>query len=133
MRLIVSISTAFLLTVTALATLGCGSGTKTQAASIQEIELKEIHEMYMHFIKSSQKPPAQLTDLLKKQAENLYPSGAAALQHNKYVVVWGVSASDAAAVIAFEKDAATQGGMAIQADGKMRQITADEAKSFKKS
>jgi hypothetical protein len=111
---------------------GCGSGGTSAPPPFNEVELKEIHDLYMGHIKKHQKPPAQMSDFSKKEMETLYPAAMVALTQGKYVVVWGVSASDASAVIAFEKDAPTKGGAAILADGNIKQLMADEAKALKK-
>jgi hypothetical protein len=123
------LASTFVVTLAAVLPIGCGSGGNSgPAASKQEIELKEIHELYMAYTKSHQKPPAQFSDFPKKDLENLYPSAQAAMNGNKYVIVYGVSASDSSAVIAYEKD----GGAAITAGGNIKTLSADEAKALKK-
>jgi hypothetical protein len=47
----------------------------------------------------------------------------------KYVVVWGVSGTEAGKVLAYEKEAPTKGGAAVMADGTVKTMTADELKA----
>jgi hypothetical protein len=115
------------LAVVALVAAGCG-GTPPPV-SPQEGALKQIHEIYEHFIKSQEKPPAQLSDLTQRRYEGIYPGAVQALQRGKYVVVWGVMSKDAGTVLAYAKDAPTQGGAVLMADGTVKEMTVDEFKA----
>ena len=46
---------------------GCGSGGTSAPPPFNEVELKEIHDLYMGHIKKHQKPPAQMSDFSKKE------------------------------------------------------------------
>jgi hypothetical protein len=113
-------------------TAGC-RGSAVSVASRASIDLKDIHEMYMHFIKSQEKPPAQLSDLAKMEYEGIYPAAVNGLRQGKYVVVWGVKDKDARAPLAYEKDVPTQGGAVVTADGSVRAMTPEQFKAAGKS
>lgn len=117
----------------ALLVLAAGCGTRPAEQSAQQKTLSELHEMYRHFIKSQQKAPKQMSDLAKRQYEGIYPMAVAALKQGKYVVVWGVNGTDSGTVLAYEKDAPSKGGAVLMADGTVRDMTADQLKSAKKS
>lgn len=89
--------------------------------------------MYQHFVKSHEKPPHQLSDLASKQYEGISPAAVRDLQKGTFVVVWDIQGNDSGTVMAYEKDAPTQGGAVLMADGTVRQMTADEFKAAKKS
>jgi hypothetical protein len=113
-----------LLVILPVLALGCRGGTPT-LASRSPADLREIHEVYQHFIKNHQKPPAQLSDLTQKQYEGIYPAAINALKTGKYVFVYNVAGEDSGKVLAYPKDAPTQGGTVLMADGTVREMTAD--------
>jgi hypothetical protein len=116
-----------------LPVLAVGCGGSSSNLSPQHSALKEIHEMYGHFIKSQKKAPSQMSDLAKKQYEGSYPGAVAGLKQGKYVVIWGVNSKDSGTVLAYEKDAPTKGGAVLMADGTVKDMTAEELKAAKKS
>jgi hypothetical protein len=120
--------TGLLVATLSVLAVGC-RGKTAPSGSPQAIELKQFHAMYQHFVKSEQKPPRQLSDLAKKQYEGIYPVAVRSLQQGKYVVVWNVQGKEAGAVLAYEKDAPTQGGAVLMADGTVRIWSADELKA----
>jgi hypothetical protein len=122
------------LLVVALPVLAVGCrGNALPSGSPQARDLKEIHEMYKHFVKSQQKPPHQLSDLAKKDYEGIYPTTVQALKQGKFLVVWDVQGTDSGTVLAYDKDAPTKGGAVLMADGTVREMTAEEFKAAKKS
>jgi hypothetical protein len=123
--------TLLLFTVLPVLAVGCGGSSST--LSPQHNALKEIHEMYGHYVKSQQKAPSQLSDLAKKEYEGIYPGAVAALKQGKYVVVWGVNSKDSGTVLAYEKDAPSKGGAVLMADGTVKDMTAEELKAAQKS
>jgi hypothetical protein len=98
---------------------------------LQDAELKEIYECYQHHIKSEQKPPAKQADLVKRQYEGIYPNALDAVKKGKYIVIWSVADKGSGTVLAYEKDAPTQGGRVLMADGSVRTMSADEFKAAK--
>jgi hypothetical protein len=116
------------LALLAVALLGPGCNKKGEgdpATNSRNAELGEIHEMYMMYVKQNQKPPQQLADLQGAQAA-IYPRGSQALKDGRYLPVWGVSSKDSHTVLAYEKDAPTQGGTVLMADGSVKTMTAAE-------
>ena len=110
---------------------GCAATTDTPLPKNQD-DLKQIHEIYQHFVKSQEKPPGEVSDLTQRQYERIHPGTVKALQDGKYLVVFGITAKDAGTVLAYEKDAPVQGGTVIMADGSVKTVTADEFKAAKR-
>lgn len=71
--------------------------------------------------------PAQL-----KPYEIQAPMGARALQDGKYIVVWGIKDKSSSIVLAYPKDALTQGGTVIMADGTIKKMSAGEVQALAK-
>jgi hypothetical protein len=116
-----------------LSVLAVGCRGNTQPTAPKAIGLKEVHEMYQHYVKRNQKPPHQLSDLAKAENEGIYPVTVASLKRGKIVVVWDIQGNDSGTVMAYEKDAPTQGGSVLMADGTVKQMTAAEFTAAKKS
>ncbi len=108
---------------------GCGSDRPSSTESRAHADLREIHEIYALFIKQHQKPPTQMSDLTQRQYEGVYPATIQRMQQGKYVIVWGVTEQDSRTLLAYEKDAPTQGGGVLMADGTVKDVTADEFKA----
>ncbi len=119
-----------LLAVLPLLAAGCG-GKSDPKMQQQETELKDIHEIYYHYLRSQQKPPGQLSHLTAKEYEGIYPAAVGALQKGKYLIVWGVTGKEAGSLLAYEKDAPTQGGTVLMADGTVKTLSAEEFKAAK--
>jgi hypothetical protein len=121
-----------LLALPALACLlpGCGGQSDDPATLSRKNELLEIHEMYTSFVKRNQRPPQQLSDLTQKANEMISPAGTGALRRGDCVAVFGVDpGKDSGAVLAYEKDAPTQGGWVVLANGTPQKMTADALKA----
>lgn len=102
---------------------GCGSGTPTP---VNQIELKNIYDIYWHFNKRNEKPPTELADLDRTEYDSLHPTALRGLREGKYEVVWGLKSKDGRTVLAYEKDVPTKGGRVIMADGTIKAMTAAE-------
>lgn len=118
-----------LLVVAALAP-GCG-GNKADGdpeMARRKAELGQIYEVYSLYVKRSQRPPQQLSDLNQQDLQASYPSGLQALQKGDYVAVWGVNVGDkeSGTVLAYQKDAPKQGGVVLMADGAVKNMSADQ-------
>jgi hypothetical protein len=126
-------SSVFIVWAASVLALGCGSSKPAADPEVQRrnSELAEIYESYMQVRKSNGRPPKQLSDL--KPFAGINPVGYQALQNGQYIAVWGVSASDAGAVIAYQKDAPKQGGAVLMADGSVKNMTADELQAALKT
>ena len=132
MTVVKSAWTLRLCVVLSVLAVGCG-GSSSPTLTRQETELREIHEVYRHFVKSQQRPPSQLSDLVQQQYEGIYPATARALREGKYLVVWGVKGQEAGILLAYEKDTPTRGGAVVMADGTVKHLTAEEFKALHKS
>ena len=113
--------------------IGCGGGGSSAPAPRNQIELKNIHEMYGYFVKRYEKPPADMTEFPLDEFEGIHPFTVKSLRDEKFVVVWNIKAKDAGTVLAFEKDTPTQGGGVVMADGTVKTMTAAEFASAKRA
>jgi hypothetical protein len=108
---------------------GCGKPAVDPDVQLRNSELTEIYDSYFTYNKTSGRPPKQLSDLNTKELQAVSGGvGLQAVKDGKYVVVWGVDVSgkDAGKVVAYEKDAPKQGGAVVTADGKVKNMSADE-------
>lgn len=103
---------------------GCGREKHVDAAAEREGELIQVFEIYTLANKRMQKPPEAASDVTKKEYEQLYPSAVEGIKSGRFVVLWGtvVGGED---VLAYEKEAAQNGGMAVLANGNTKKLTAD--------
>ncbi len=110
---------------------GCNSAANDDPApATHKGELKQFHELYAEYIKKNQTPPKQVSDLDRMEYDMVYPSLIGAIKSGRYVMVWGVDLNaNGGAVVAYEKDAPTQGGWVVTADGTPRQMSADQLQS----
>jgi hypothetical protein len=116
------------ITIVVLAAVGCGKGVNTMSvADSDKEELIDVYETYSEYLKSNQKPPKQLSDLKKYEA--IHALALRVLRDGKYVVAWGVNGKDSGTILAYPKDAPTQGGQVLMADGTIKNMSADELKS----
>lgn len=81
------------------------------------------------YVKINQAPPKQFSDIDQKPYSEASSLAFNGVKEGKYVVVWGVSGKDSGTVLAYEKDAPTQGGMVLMADGTIKKMSADELKA----
>jgi hypothetical protein len=128
MALVTIIRTPWLFVVLVALAAGCG---RTDAnGDPQTRELERIYEIYQLHVKNHQRPPAELSDL--KQYERIHPSILRLLQEGKYIVVWNVNDKNSGTVLAYEKDAPTNGGWAVMANGTVKRLNADAFQSVPK-
>jgi hypothetical protein len=107
---------------------GCGKkGGPMSDAELQKNELNDIYECYTEFIKNNKRPPQQLSELRKYEV--MHGLAWRALSSGKFVGVYGVSSKDSGTVLAYAKDATTQGGAVLMADGSIKNISAEEAQA----
>jgi hypothetical protein len=117
---------------------GCGGEGGTTAAVMSTSEglaLDEVGRTYQTFIKSSKRSPKGLKDVLP--SEQGYPTGIGALKRGDVVVLWGAALDKtpqgASSVLAYEKKAPEEGGLALMQDLSIKQLTADEFKAAPKA
>src|SRR5262245_36994256 len=116
--------TALLLSLLAafLPTLSCSK--TAPEGDPEKAELNDFYDLYTTYLKQHQQPPKQLADLATPEYENISPGAVAAVRSGKYVVVWGVAGKDSGTVLAYAKDAPTQGGLVLMADGTIKTMSA---------
>jgi hypothetical protein len=109
----------------AVSILAVGCATPTTATSRNTADLREIHEIYNLAADRLKKAPSQLADITsQKDFEVVHPSAMRGLKQGKYVIVWGVQGQDSGTVLAYEKEALTNGGGVLMANGTVRQMSA---------
>jgi hypothetical protein len=104
-----------------LAGLACGCGTKAgfnADLAIEKRELGEVYDGYMGYLKSHQKPPADLSQLAEFEAA--YSVGIRALREGKYKAIWGISEMNSGTVLAYQAAPTEQGRVVLMGDGTVR-------------
>jgi hypothetical protein len=133
MRIVFGIQ--LLIVLLALA-LGCGGKQAGDPETLRkQSEMGEIYDSYLMFSKRNQRPPKQISELMQKEYQAVYSVGLSSLKNGQYVAVWGVDVNgkDGGTVLAYEKNAAKEGGAVLMANGTIKQMTADELQSALKS
>jgi hypothetical protein len=123
------ISVSLLLAPLFVLVAGCSKSGNDPNASQEEAQLKDVHEIYMVYVKKNQAPPKQFSDINQLTYSEGYAGGFTAIKEGNVVVVWGVSGTDSGTVLAYPKDAPEKGGPVLMADGKIKTMTADELKA----
>jgi hypothetical protein len=119
-----------LFVVLAVLPASCGRTDQDPNVDVEKRELEELSGIYRMHVKNHQRPPAGLDDLT--QYERIHPRALQLVREGKYIVVWGVQNKDGGTVIAYEKDAPTNGGWAVMADGTVKRLNADAFQSVPK-
>jgi hypothetical protein len=112
-----------------LLSAGCGSREPDASQPIQGDEvLGEVAALVRRHQEEHKRPPATPADL--DPYGSSLSHGYSALVSGQYVLIWNVGLSDdpsaAAAVLAYHKDAPTQGGHVLMQNGEVKKMTADE-------
>ncbi len=109
--------------------LGCSSNKLAPPgeADLQKAELNDIYDAYMEYAKGKNHGPERQSDL--KSFETSHGMAYRVLTDGKYVLVWGVTGKDAGTVLAYQKDAPTQGGAVLMVDGSVRTMSAAEVQA----
>lgn len=91
-------------------------------------DLRTLAQLYI-FASQAGTPPKKVEDLKELDAQTVK-----AIKEGDVIVVWNASANTTpgGAVIAYEKDVPTRGGMAATFDGSVRQMTPQEFKAAPK-
>jgi hypothetical protein len=107
---------------------GCGGDHATVVIEPYE-PLQDIARMVDRCVNTKKKPPARLQDLSPYEPEG--PIGHRALIKGACVLIYGVGISPQAGdkVLAYDKDAPTQGGYVLMQDGTVKKMTAVEFQS----
>lgn len=105
----------------------------TRPGVVAENGMKELGLVYEYIASNRFPAPRGLDDLNEYEAS--LPVAYSKIQSGDYVVLWGVglNASAANVVLAYEKDAATQGGLVLMLDGTVKTLSAAEFQAAPKA
>jgi hypothetical protein len=107
-----------------------GCGRSPQAApqgDPGQSSLGEIWEIYNGYTLQHHKPPAQIADVRTMKVP--YPRGYADMADGRFIVRFGTPLEPAGKVLAYAKDAPSQGGLVLMNDGSTKSMTADEVQA----
>lgn len=110
-----------------------GCGGKPTAATAPEVGrevLTDLWDVYQAYSRDKGKPPAAANDL-KPYAAGA-PTGVRVVSDPDIVVLYGTPVGGAN-VLAYHKDAPTQGGLVLLSDGAIKMMTPDEFKAAPKA
>ena len=77
------------------------------------------------FAKNYQRTPTKVADLTRREYDTVYGGGVRGLKSGEYIVVWGTIIGESS-VLAYEKDAPQNGGMALLANGIVKTMSAND-------
>jgi hypothetical protein len=109
-----------------------GGNAQLAAPPINVAEgLKELGDLYKYRASQKLPTPTRFEDLAESEAS--LGNAWAAIQEGKIVVVWrtGYSANSTE-VLAYDKDASTNGGKVLLRNGVVKEMTADEFRAVKR-
>ena len=101
--------------------------------NLQQYELHEIASLYKLYQEDKGRPPAKLADLEAYEAG--YSNAFDALRRGRCLTVWGVNMNAPNAsetLLAYQKQAPTQGGYVVMADETIKKLTSEEFKALRK-
>jgi hypothetical protein len=114
---------------------GCGSKAETvgsTAAAPVDEQLKELGNMIRYHQSEVGKPPSKVEDILALTPDP--PQYIESIRAGSIVLTWRVGIKPgSSAVLAYEKDAPSQGGHVLLQDGTVKKMTADEFKAAPKA
>jgi hypothetical protein len=110
---------------------GCGGGARTTVGTVDpDHDIKDIFRTYLTYYRmNNQKVPAKAADFSGKSLETEHSTAIALVKSGKFVVVWGTpmtskDGGDPGTVLVYEKDALTNGGKVMMADGNLKTMSA---------
>lgn len=107
---------------------GCGSSepiTNEPPPQDPEIALKELAEVYHYIHTQRNRVPKRSQDLA--EYEGSLPSAMMMIETEEIVVRWGVGyAKGSSEVLAYQKDAPSNGGQVLLRDGRVKTMSAGE-------
>jgi hypothetical protein len=116
--------------------IGCGPSTPAAGqptAMNTEEKLKDLGGLIADFTAERKKPPQKLADLAEFEPSHI--QGHKAVVDGEIVVRYGIAVDPAkpgTAIVAYEKAAATAGGLALFQDGTVKTVTAADIAAVKK-
>lgn len=125
-----TLRSAVVLAVAAFA-CGCG-GDQLKTADQGKADLEDFAQFLKTIAADGKKPPTSMREF--EPLEPMAPMASASLRNGKMVYVWGAGLSDGgSAVVAYEKQAETEGGWVLVQDGTVKKMSADEFKAAPKA
>lgn len=128
------INATYFMTVGLLAlAAGCGGGDAVKSADPTAKEkLDEVKAMLETVAADRQKPPSKMAEF--GTVEPMLPVAGEAIRKGDLVYVWGATLSPGGTgVVAYEKNAPTEGGWVLIQDGTVKQMTAEEFQAAPKA
>ncbi len=123
--------------VISLSAIGCGEANPPMTdTAIKDRSIKQVGQIYVNFIRDNHKPPKNVADF--KRYAQMAPGAYQAVSSGDVKVIWGVKLDDlteegtndsAAEVLAYDKEAPTEGGNVLLKNRTVRRMTADEFKA----
>lgn len=112
---------------------GCGDSKASRPVSEErKAALEELGDTLKTLAGDRQKPPARPADLAA--IEPMLPVASPAIRNGDIVYVWGAGyVAGGTQVIAYEKQAETEGGYVLLQDGTVKQMPASEFQSAPKA
>src|SRR5687767_12383232 len=102
--------------------VSCGGNREMEPEDRRKhMQLDEISQLYESAQVAKGKPPTKVSDL--DQWEPAFPTGHEAVRNGKCIVVWGTditAAGGSDVLLAYPKEALTDGGTVLMADKTMR-------------
>lgn len=125
-----------ILVVWLLTTVGCGRSSnpgQEGTAPTPADDLVEVAGLLKDHSGETGKGPARLEDMAGNQP--LYPRGYEAIKSGQVVVVWGVAVGEGGGngIVAYEKQAESEGGSVLLANGEIKSMSADEFRTAPKA
>jgi hypothetical protein len=116
-----------------VSTSGCGGGDAVNTGDpTAKGKLEEFKAMLETVAVDRQKPPSRMAEF--GAVEPMLPVAGEAFRKGELVYVWGTTLSPGGTgVVAYEKNAPTEGGWVLIQDGTVKQMTAEEFKAAPKA
>jgi hypothetical protein len=112
---------------------GCGPGKDIATPeTVQSEGLDQLWEVYQLAAKQKKQPPKQASDL--NAFRRAAPGAVQKVAAGDFVVVWGIppaAAGEPARLLAYTKDAPTQGGYMLLSDGTVKKCSVEEFNAAK--
>ncbi|HWG42054.1 MAG TPA: hypothetical protein VN688_04655 [Gemmataceae bacterium] len=126
----------------ALLTTGCGKVKDAAAKTRRSNDLKQLGLLYMNYVDTNNKGPANADDLMKMTAGDPQAGQVVqAVKSGQYILLWGANPSamqrapggSSGTILGYEKDVPTSGGQVLMGDGFVKNMTAAEFQSAPKA
>jgi hypothetical protein len=117
---------------------GCSRSVTVSDVPAQQVALQEVGELIRATTQPGGRRPSKVSDFDSLRSQ--FPNGYQAVKSGDVVVLWGAgvagegeAAKGGGDVIAYEKDAPTQGGYVLLTSGEVKKMSASEFQSAPKA